>query len=165
MKISKLMPIAVPALLLAGCGVAGLPPIGKGQSPALGPNQGIAAVVVDSLDPLNQIALDPTEGDGPGMDIPTAPAGVHMYIFVMPVGHYCLTSFWFGSTRLHQNDQKHGICFDVLADKIAYSGNIAPRAYGPGDLRTNQNYDWKGFEAALKADYPDLAAKYPIVAP
>ena len=165
MKISTLMRIALPMAFLAGCGSAGLPPIEKGQTPVLAPNQGVAVVVMDTLDTLNQISVEPTEGDGPSMNIPKTPIGVNMYVFVVPAGHYCLTSFWLGSTRIHQSDEKHGICFDVIAGKTAYSGNIAPRAYGPSDLRTNQNYDWRGFEAAMKADYPDIVAKYPIVTP
>lgn len=150
------------AIALAGCGLA---PIEKGQPVKLGPNDGIAAVVIDSLDNLDQMMIQGTDKNGITLKISNAPVGLHLYVFVVPAGTYCLSRFSLGFATIEQNDQKHGVCFDVIAGKIAYSGNLAPRAYGQNDLRTDQEYDWKAFEAKLKAEYPDLAARYPIVTP
>lgn len=159
MKISRLAYAVVLAGLLAGCGLA---PVERGQHVTLGPNEGIAAVVMDTLDPLNQIQLWSPTNDGKGMTIPSAPVGVSMYLFVVPAGNYCVASFWFGQRELYLKDRKQGVCFQVVAGKIAYSGNLAPRAYGPDDLRTDQNFEWGAFETKLKAEYPEVAAQYPI---
>ena len=150
------------ATLLPGCGLA---PIEQGQQVSLGPNEGVAAVVIDSLDLLSQISFDAVGHDAKPLAITDAPKGISLYVFVVPAGTYCSSGFHFGNWSFHSIDPHHTGCFDVIAGKIAYSGNIAPRAVGPNDIRTYQNYDWRGFEEMLKKQYPDIAAKYPLVTP
>jgi hypothetical protein len=148
--------------LLFGCGSA---PIEQGQQVTLGPNEGVAAVVIDTLDVLDQISFDAVGHDAKPLAITNAPKGISLYVFVVPAGTYCSSGFHFGNWAFHSLDPKHGACFDVLAGKIAYSGDIGPRAFSKNDIRTYQNYDWPRFEEMLKKQYPDLAAKYPLVTP
>lgn len=151
--------------ITVGLSACGLAPVEPGEPVALGPNDGIAAVVIDSLDLLSQISFEPVGHDAKTLAITDAPKGVTLYMFVVPAGTYCVAGFHFGSWSFHSVDPKHGTCFDVLAGKIAYSGNVAPRAVNGGSVRTYQNYDWPAFEAKLKKEYPDIAAKYPLVTP
>lgn len=160
--------IAILAALVGMSGLlfaCGLSPVDQGQSVNLGPNEGVAAIAIDSLDVLSQISFDPVDNGGKPLSIMNAPKGVTLYVFVVPAGTYCEAMFHFGKWAFHARDPKHGTCFDVLPGKIAYSGNIAPRAVSARDIRTYQNYDWQGFEAMLKQQYPDIAAKYPLVTP
>ena len=150
------------ALFVTGCGLA---PVSQGQAITLGPNEGVAAVVMDTLDPLQSIMFQGTDKDGATLRISSVPKGVTLNLFVVPAGHYCLTQFSLGGHELDQNDTEHGVCFDVIAGQTAYSGNLAPRAYGPNNLRTDQNYDWVGIKRKLQADYPEVVAKYALVTP
>ena len=176
MKILKLYPVmAVIAVgvSVSGCGTA---TIEKGQQITLGPNEGIAAVVMDALNPLSQITFEGTDKGGTTIKIPSAPIGVTMYLFAVPAGHYCLSRYAAGMTEITSTDQENGDCFDVVAGKIAYSGNLAPRAFNSSgtwirnqlvgyDIRTLQNFEWAAFEKRMQDEYPDLVAKYPIVTP
>lgn len=172
-RIGSLCTGLVSAITLVGCGLA---PVQKGQTVTLGPNEGIAAVVTDALNVLGQVEIDGTDPKGATMKIPTAPVGVNMYLFVVPAGHYCLASYSVGMSEIAMDDTLHGDCFDVIAGKIAYSGNLAPRAFsesgtwGRGTLegytvKTLQNFEWDSFQKNLKAEYPAIAAKYPVVTP
>jgi hypothetical protein len=118
-----------------------------------------------SLDPLKQISINSTDKGGQTLKIPYVPAGTTLNVFATPAGTYCVAEYYFQFIRITLNDQKHGVCFDVIPGKIAYSGNITPSADSPNDIETYQTYDWKGFEAKLKSEYPTLAAQYPIVKP
>lgn len=148
--------------LLPACGLS---PVDQGQPVNLGPDEGVAAIVIDSLDTLSQISFDPVGHDGKTLSIMGAPKGVTLYVFVVPAGTYCVAGFHFGVWSFHASDPKHGTCFDVLAGKIAYSGNVAPRAASGTDIRTYQNYNWPAFKDMLKQQYPDLAVKYPLATP
>lgn len=173
MKTRNLMAVAMLAVLLAGCGLA---PVDKGQSVSLGPNQGIAAVVLDALNPLVQVTLESSDPKGATLAIPNAPIGVTMYLFVVPAGRYCLSRYSVGMTNVRSDDPGHGDCFDVVAGKVAYSGHLAPRAFNSGgtwvknqlvgyDIRTLQNFQWDDFQKMLKDQYPQIAAQYPIATP
>lgn len=161
------------AVMLAGCGLA---PIDKRQSVSLGPNEGIAAVVTDSLNTLSQVTIEGTDPNSASMKISMAPVGVSMYLFVVPAGHYCLTQYSVGMSLVEMDDKLHGDCFDVVAGKIAYSGNLAPRAFSSSgtwgknglegyNIKTLQNFEWDAFQKKLKEEYPAVAAKYPVVTP
>lgn len=154
--------LAAAILPICGCGVA---PIERGDAVTLGPTEGIAAVVIDTLDDVTQLEVDGTDKGGVELKIPSAPKGVDMYVFAAPAGTYCLANFHYGRILIFMKDQKHGVCFDVIPGKIAYSGNIAPRAFGEGRIITAQNYQWGWFESALNKDYPKLTAAYPVVTP
>lgn len=148
-------------LLLAGCG---LDPVQPDQAITLQPGQGIAAVVIDSLDPLNAFYIKSADNESaPAIKIQHVDVGVHLYIFVVPAGSYCVTRFSSGNYSITQDDPKHGVCFYVIAGKIAYSGNLAPRGYN-GKVYVDQNYEWSAFQKMLKDQYPKLV-DYPVVTP
>jgi hypothetical protein len=148
------------ALLLTGCATDQVQP---DQGITLKPGEGIAAVVFDTLDVLSVVTLKSPDKDGVEIDVGNVGKGVTMFVYAVPAGTYCLTRFTTGFYRFYQDDPTHGICFDVVAGKVAYSGNLAPRAYGH-DTRTDQNYYWPVFEKSFKQEYPKLA-QYAIVTP
>lgn len=170
MKNSRLMQVVGLAALLCGCGLA---PIDDDQAVTLGPDQGIAAVVLDALNPISQFTIESTDPKGATIKVPSAPIGVSLYLFVVPAGRYCVSRYSVGMTNIRTDSPGHGDCFDVVAGKIAYSGNLAPRAFNSGgtwvrnelvgyDIRTLQNFEWPQFEKKLRDEHPVLAAKYPI---
>lgn len=148
-------------LMLHGCGADAVKP---DQVVTLQPGQGIAAVVIDALDPLDNITIkSPDNTNAPELVITGVKAGTTMLVYVVPAGRYCVDSFYFDSWRFIQSDLKHGVCFDVIAGEVAYSGNIGPRVYRK-KVWTAQNYDWNAFRKQLSRQYPKLAG-YPIVTP
>jgi len=164
MKVSRSLSALVATgviLLSSGCG---LDPVQPDQEVVLQSDQGIAAVVIDSLDPLNAIYIKAADNDSaPTIEIQHVNAGVHLFVFVVPPGSYCVTRYSYLNYYITQNDPKHGVCFDVIAGKIAYSGNLAPRGY-QGKIYVEQNYEWSAFQKMLKDHYPKLAA-YSVVTP
>src|SRR5574337_334255 len=97
----------------------------------------------------------------PTIEIQHVEVGVHLFVFVVPPGSYCVTRYSYGNYYITQNDPKHGVCFYVIAGKIAYSGNLAPRGYN-GKVYVDQNYESSAFQKMLKTQYPKLAI-YPVV--
>ena len=166
MSISKRMrlwTVAATAILVTACSTAQIKP---GQAVQLKPGEGIAAVVIDSTDPIGDIQFQ--SRDNPdnqiriaGLDNP----GVNLFLFAVPAGTYCESVFHYGDWKFTPEGRENARCFDVLAGRTAYSGNLAPRAFGDRDVRMMQNYTWTQFENQMKRDYPDLVAKYPIVTP
>lgn len=152
--------LALTAVLLTGCG--GTDPVQPDQDVQLQPGYGIGVVVFDTLDALS-VATIKSPDTKVEVDVGYVDKGVHMFVYALPAGSYCLTRFNTGFWRFHQDDPTHGICFDVVVGKVAYSGNLAPRAYGKS-VRTDQNYHWAEFEKSFKQGYPKLA-QYPIVTP
>lgn len=157
---SWFVPLLAAAVLDQGCSLA---PVRPGQAVDPGPNQGIAAVVMDSLDELQQVAIDRANGGGESLSIAEVPKGVHLYLFVVSAGDYCFTSFHFGLLYFHPTDMSGRVCFKVTAGKIAYSGNVGPRVFGKDDTRIGRDDRRREFEQKLNAEYPGLAARYPIV--
>jgi len=160
----KLMTLIMGLALLAGCGATD--PVQPDQELTLPPGNGIAVVVVDSLDPLNGITLkSPDHKDAPDLEVGHVDKGVTMRVYVLPAGSYCVFSFFFGIHQFKEKDPDHDVCFDVIAGIVAYSGNIGPRSNGSSKSATMmQHYDWKVFESAFKVGYPKLS-QYPIVTP
>ena len=164
MNVSRSLSILILAGLLLSLAGCGLDPVQPDQEIALQPGQGIAAVVIDTLDPLNAFYIKSGDHDSaPVIKIPHVEVGVHLFIFVVPSGSYCVTRFSSGSYYFTADDPKHGACFDVIAGKVAYSGNLSPRGYN-GRVITDQDYNWPAFEKMFKQQYPKLAL-YPIVTP
>jgi hypothetical protein len=155
------MTVGLGILLLAGCG--GTEPVHPDQEVALQPGDGVAAVVFDTLDSLNSIVIKSPDHKDQELSVGFVDKGIHMLVFEVPAGTYCLSKFHTGFYVFTQKDQTHGICWDVVPGKVAYSGNLAPRAYGQ-DVFTGQNYDWAMFKKNFKEQYPKLA-NFPIVTP
>jgi hypothetical protein len=151
--------IGLVAVFLAACGTDQVQP---DQDVTLQPGYGIAAVVFDTLDPLNAVSVASRDNKGGQLDIGFVDKGVSLFVYAVPSGSYCLSQFHTGFYRFWTLDP-HDDCFDVVAGKVAYSGNFTPRAYGHS-VRTAQNYDWPAFEKMFKEKYPKLA-HYPIVTP
>jgi hypothetical protein len=148
------------ASLLTGCG---LDPVQPDQDITLQPGYGIAAVAIDTLDPLNGIYFKELDNkSAPDIEISHVSAGVHLMIFAIPAGTYCATRYSFGDYYFTQTNPRD-TCFDVVAGKVAYSGNIGPRARN-GRAYLYQNYEWAAFKKTFNEQYPKLA-QYPIITP
>lgn len=164
MNVSRSITFATMAVLLMSLAGCGLDPVQPDQAITLQSDQGIAAVVIDSLDPLNAIYIKSADNDSaPTIEIQHVDVGIHLFVFVVPPGSYCVTRYSYGNYYITQNDPKHGVCFYVIAGKIAYSGNLAPRGYN-GKVYVDQNYEWSAFQKMLRDQYPKLAG-YPVVTP
>lgn len=152
--------IALAVVLLGGCG--GVDPVQPDQNVALPEGYGIAAVGFDTLDSLNAIDIGASDPKGVKLGVNYVDKGVHLFVFAVPSGTYCLRSFHTGFYKFWTLNPLDD-CFDVIAGKVAYSGNYTPRAYGRS-VKTPQMYDWPTFEKSFKEQYPKLA-NLPIVTP
>jgi hypothetical protein len=156
--------------LLGGCAVLNSqPPIAPGQSAQLQPGQGIAALVMDTLDPVTQVLLVSTDDKGPTLDLPSMPAGRTLALFAVPTGVYCLKQFSYGRYRFFSKKLELG-CFQVTAGHISYSGSIKPTAgrdpsTGEDAAMIDQAYEPAVFLALLKQQYPQVMAAYPTAGP
>src|SRR5882724_1646486 len=154
------------ASLLAGCAVLNSqPPITPGQSAQLQPGEGIAALVMDTLDPVTQVLLVSTDDKGPTLDLPSMPAGRTLALFPVPTGVYCLKQFSYGRYRFYSKKLELG-CFQVTEGHISYSGSIKPTAgrdpaTGEDGAMIEQAYEPAIFMALLKQQYPQVLAAYP----
>jgi hypothetical protein len=148
-------------MLIGGCSLA---PVSQDEAVTLKPNEGIAVLIFQTLDPINGITFkSPDNNDISALDIDRVLPGTHMLVFILPEATYCLISYHYMDYIITQNDQKHGDCFDVVAGKIAYSGDLVPGMKG-GVPVVLQDYQWAAFKKRLGDEYPKLAS-YPIVAP
>lgn len=156
--------------LMAGCAVlSSQPPITPGQSVQLQPGDGIAALLMDTLDPVTQVLLVSTDGKGPTLDLPSMPAGRTLALFEVPAGTYCLKQFSYGRYRFFSKKLELG-CFQVTASHISYSGSIKPTAgrdpaTGEDVAMVDQTFEPTTFLALLKQQYPQLLAAYPTAGP
>ncbi|HEX2667191.1 MAG TPA: hypothetical protein VHP13_02355 [Gammaproteobacteria bacterium] len=150
---------------LAACSIVPVTPIQPGASAHLQPNEGIAAVVMDTLDPVSQIHLIPIDGNGKGLNLPSMPAGKSLALFQVPAGTYCLQEFQFGRWHFFARSGVRLGCFQVPEGRIAYSGNLQPRAGDDDNAYVRQEYSPRQFLATLQSQYPSLAAAYPTAGP
>lgn len=159
-KASAVWPLIAVTLMLTACSSA---PVLQNKVPALGPDEGIAAVLVDSRDPISQLTLERARRGGTTIDVPAAPVGKSLYLVAAKAGQYCVVSFRYGDYRFHS--PHHDLdCFIVEPGRIAYSGSLMPEAT-PGDTSAailEQAFKPDDFIALLYRDYPAIAAKFPI---
>jgi hypothetical protein len=129
------------------------------QALVLSSGQGLAAVVLDTLDPITQVILAPVSNKGGELSIPAVPVGRHLFLLAAPAGRYCIHQFHYDTLNFKAvNDS---LCFDVAAGHISYSGDFAPRVVdGTVVLERNDNY--QDFISLLQTAYPRAAAGIPI---
>lgn len=156
--------------LLSGCAtLSAQAPIYPGQSVQLQPGEGVAALLMDTLDPVTQVLVVSTDDKGPTLDLPSMPAGRTLALFTAPAGTYCLKQFFYG--RYHFRSKKLELgCFQVSAGHISYSGSIKPTAgrdpaTGEDAALVDQTYEPSVFLALLKQQYPQMMAAYPTAGP
>ena len=156
--------------LLASCAVlSSQPPIAPGQNLKLQSGEGIAALLMDTQDPVTQVLLEPINSNGPMLDLPSMPAGRTLALFAVPAGVYCLKQFSYGRYRFFSKTPEIG-CFQVSAGRISYSGNIRPSAgrdpeTGRDAALVDQIYQPDDFMDLLKKQYPQLMSSYPTAGP
>ncbi|HLW75244.1 MAG TPA: hypothetical protein VKT74_09270 [Gammaproteobacteria bacterium] len=143
-------------LALTACGVT---PIRQDLMVHLSQGQGLAAVMLDTYDPLSLVTIEPRSAGGSDFNIPAVPVGSNIYVFAVPAGHYCFTSYQYGQWKMSGKSGELG-CFDVPTGGLGYSGTLAPRVEN-GKVVTHQVMDPAGFRALLTARYPVIAKQFP----
>src|SRR6478752_3989776 len=87
--------------LLAGCGATDDALVKPDQDITLQPNQGFAAIVMDTLDSLSVTTIKSPDTKVE-LDLGYVDKGIHMYVYAVPAGTYCLVRFNTGFWRFHQ---------------------------------------------------------------
>jgi hypothetical protein len=146
------------AALLCACAVAPLP---QDQAVTLARDQGLAAVMIDTLDPLSEVTFQ-QPGGGRKLVVATVPAGINIYLFPTHAGRYCITGFHFASLDFKVGGAPE--CFQVSAGQLSYSGTLAPRVE-EGRPVTHQVMDEQGFRVLLGEHYPSIAKQFPAPPP
>lgn len=127
---------------------------------ALKPGQGILGIVVLSDDRIRRFDFR-----GPGGKVFSRKdlgGGVHLLLFVLYSGRYCITRVFFAHEHLNFNQQDNGLCFPIVVGKIGYMGHylLQPDS-GTGDII---RLDRPGrFKKAIEKKYPGLSVKYPVI--
>jgi len=152
----KAIALLLSSALLVACAVAPLP---QDQPVHLKPGQGLAALMVDTLDPLTEVEVESRSG-GPKLMVAAVPVGINIYLFPVPAGTYCMTRFRYGSLTLSGTTGALG-CFPVHAGQLSYSGTMAPRVED-GKAVTHQVQDPQGFRTVLSQHYPQIARQFPV---
>ncbi|MFI5268221.1 MAG: hypothetical protein ACHQ7M_12675, partial [Chloroflexota bacterium] len=94
------------------------------------------------------------------LEITSVPVGTNLYIFQVPAGSYCFTSFQFGRWHFFAQDKQEQMgCFEVKAGQLGYSGTLSPRVIN-GQLVTNQDVQMPEFRILLKERYPTIAKQF-----
>jgi hypothetical protein len=142
--------------LLSACGT---PPIQQDQPVVLASGQGLAAIVLDTLDPLEQVTFVSSDGNNK-LTIAALPIGLNLYLFQVPAGDYCFTRFQFGRWNFFPQDkvQQFG-CFAVKAGQLGYSGTLSPRVIN-GEEMTHQQFEPESFRDLLAQRYPIIAKQF-----
>ena len=154
----KLAPLLL-SLLLAAC--AGMAPLRHDGPVRLAPGQGLAALVIDTLDPLTDVEVESHNG-GPKLRVGSVSPGRDVFLFPVPAGIYCVTRFKYSTLSLSGPNGILG-CFDVRAGQLSYSGTLAPRVE-QGRPVTHQVQDLQGFRILLQQQYPQVAKQFPAAA-
>jgi hypothetical protein len=150
-------------LLLAGCGATD--PVQPDQDVTLPKGVGIAAVVINSRDPLTGVTFRSRDyPDAAPLQVGGVDRGITLRVFLLPAGSYCAAAFGYRDVLLKERGSDHEVCFDVIPGKVAYSGDIGPRGDDQNRILMFQRYNWPAFEKMFKEQYPKLAP-YPIVTP
>jgi hypothetical protein len=139
--------------LLSACASA---PLSQDQSVTLYPDQGLAAVMIDTLDPISQVTF---RGTGAKLLVAAVPPGIGLYLFPTRAGRYCMTGFHYANFDF---TAERGLqqCFQVRAGELSYSGTLAPRVED-GKPVTRQVQDPQGFRVLLEQQYPMVAKQFP----
>jgi hypothetical protein len=143
------------AVLLCACATAPLP---QDQAVSLSSDQGLAAVMIDTLDPLTQVTFQ-QQGGTAKLIVAAVPAGINIYLFPTRAGRYCMTRFHFASFDFAAQEGVQE-CFQVTAGALIYSGTLAPRVED-GKPVTHQVMDEQGFRVLLGEHYPMVAREFP----
>ncbi|MBU6422165.1 MAG: hypothetical protein KGL98_10000 [Gammaproteobacteria bacterium] len=160
MQILKISGLIVVVLLTACSNVQ---PIQQDQPILLAKGNGLAAVVMNTEDPLTEVFVKPAASGGTTMEIPSVPVGRTIYLFEVKAGNYCLQQFHFGQIEFFGQGADVE-CFVVPEGQLGYSGDLMPRVNNR-QVFIHQDYDFESFRALLHRDYPKVAAQFAPQAP
>ena len=160
MRTVKLLALAA-CVLLAAC--SSVQPIQQDQPVLLSKGNGLAAVVMNTEDPLTEVFVKPAASGGTTMEIPSVPVGRTIYLFEVKAGNYCLQQFHFGQIEFFGQGADVE-CFVVPEGQLGYSGDLMPRVNN-SQVFIHQDYDFDSFRTLLRRDYPKVAAQFASQAP
>lgn len=147
--------------LLAAC--SNVQPIQQDQPILLAKGDGLAAVVMNTMDPLSEVFVRPAASGGTTLEIPSVPVGRTIFLFEVKAGNYCLQQFHFGEIEFFGQGADVE-CFVVPEGQLGYSGDLMPRVNNR-QVFIHQDYDFDSFRALLRRDYPKIAAQFAPQAP
>lgn len=142
---------------LAGCSINS---IQQDQPLLLGKGEGLAAIVMNTKDPITEVFVRPAGEGGDSLEIPSVPVGRSLYLFQVKAGHYCFQQFHYGDILFFGRGADVA-CFEVPAGQVGYSGDLAPLAEN-GRVVIHQDYDFDSFRALLNQEYPHIAAQFQL---
>jgi hypothetical protein len=150
-------------LALAACSSQ---PVVSDDPQPLPPGEGIAAVVLDAPERIQEIQFVPRFPGGSKFEVPDTQGGATLYLVPVKAGRYCLQHFYYHRARVNSTEDLG--CFTVIAGHITYSGDIVPEL---GEFNSHDNttvYTRMDHEPTifrrLLAGYPKMAAAYPVAA-
>jgi hypothetical protein len=150
-------------LSLAACGTQ---PVVSDDPQPLAPGDGIAAVVLDAPDRIQEIQFAPRFPGGDKFEVPDTQGGATLYLVPVKAGRYCLEHFYYHRAAVKSVEDIG--CFTVVAGDITYSGDIVPQLEDFNSRDNTTIYTRLDHEPTLfrrlLAGYPKMAAAYPLAA-
>ena len=153
------------AVVLALAACSSQPTVSDDPQP-LPPGEGIAAVVLDAPERIQEIQFAPRFSGGSKFEVPDTQGGATLYLLPVKAGRYCLQHFYYHGSRVNSTEDLG--CFTVIAGHITYSGDIVPElgefsSHDNTTLYTRMDHEPTMFRRLL-AGYPKMAAAYPVAA-
>ena len=141
-------------------------PIVSDDPKPLQADEGIAAVVLDAPERIQEIQFAPRFPGGSKFEVPDTQGGAALYLVPVKAGRYCLQHFYYHGGAINSVEDLG--CFTVVAGHITYSGNIVPElenfnSHDNTTLYTRMDHQPTMFRRLL-AGYPKMAAAYPVAA-
>lgn len=138
--------------------------IGDDSDLGLQSGEGHVVIVFDLLDDLEQLRFT-----GPGewltkFKLQGISSGISAIALRMPVGLYCLDTFYVSDTRYRRKDDDDlGLCFRVADGALSYTGHMTVRATGDKSRRgstTSWLFKPDQFLARMQRQYPLLLERH-----
>lgn len=114
---------------LAAADAGAVLPLTVEDAAALAPDEGHLALVLDSLDHIQNLRFAPRGRVAAAFSLSEVPPGIHLFVFRLPAGEYCMDDFRAERRRYKRRSTDEGsFCFAVFAGDLTYPGHIVPRA-------------------------------------
>ena len=137
-----------------GCGGPSI--VRRGATPSPSSDHGLVALAIVAVNTQRaEVAID-----GPaGLILGQITRGFHLWVLDLPVGQYCRMTVRWMELRRERPDQKQlEPCIDVQPGTLIYAGHYQ---VGYGD-RVTARPNRDQVEGILRADYPEVLARYPL---
>lgn len=123
------------------------------------PAEGVLALVVAAMEPIKAFTL--LEPDGGSVVRTRLGSGVHLLIFRVTTGRYCLGAVSFGVHTIHLESYGREVCFYPVMGAVGYAGHYF---FAPGTRNEVQRFDrLPAFMMLLRKQHPRMAGKRQVV--